>query len=225
MQIIHSNYLQMKKSTSKKKVAIAIGLGAIVVGGTAILLHKRNKKKKAIANGNALILKDKWTGFESYQALPGSQSGIKSPAFTNVFGASEYLKDYPRGIRNNNPGNIILTSKEWNGEIPKSKNTDGRFKQFYTFSSGVRATILNLKAYFKQGHVTPRKIISKWSPPSENNTASYIAYVSKTLNTSPDTPLSFQKNTIQKLVEAIFFKENGKQYLKQSDFDKAWAAV
>jgi hypothetical protein len=146
-------------------------------------------------------------------------------AFSNYFGGSFPLSGYPRGVRNNNPGNIILTSSLWKGEIPKEENTDGRFKQFYQYTSGIRATIINLQSYYKKGYRTIRQIISRWAPPSENNTENYITYVANRCGISPEIPISFNKATVQKIVEAIIIKENGKLYMDQGQFDKAWAAV
>ncbi|MCA9329527.1 hypothetical protein KDA11_02695, partial [Candidatus Saccharibacteria bacterium] len=34
----------------------------------------------------------------------------------------------PRGIRNNNPGNIRISNNQWRGKIPVSQNTDGSFE-------------------------------------------------------------------------------------------------
>jgi hypothetical protein len=144
------------------------------------------------------------------------------PAFTNYFGGGQFLYGHARGVRNNNPGNIIMTKTLWEGEIPKEENTDGRFKQFYKYSDGVKAIITNLKSYYKRGLRTIFEIISKWAPDNENNTLSYIGHVSDYMGVSSLSPISFDKATIQKLVEAIIIRENGKLYLKQGQFDSAW---
>lgn len=144
------------------------------------------------------------------------------PVFRNFFGGSEVLVGFPRGIRNNNPGNIEKTTTLWKGEIPQFKNTDGRFKQFYNYIYGVRAIILNIKAYFRKGIKTPRQVISRWAPPGENNTDNYIRFVSSYIGVPENLPIPFEKSTIKKLIEAIIIKENGRLYLNQNDFDKAW---
>ena len=33
-------------------------------------------------------------------------------------------KELTRGIRNNNPGNLVLTNIAWQGKIPNSQNTE-----------------------------------------------------------------------------------------------------
>ena len=147
------------------------------------------------------------------------------PVFQNYFGNSEMLTGYPRGIRNNNPGNIEMTKTLWKGEVPQYQNSDGRFKQFYNYAYGVRAAILNIKAYFNKGIKTPRQIINRWAPPGENNTENYVRFVSNYIGIPENSPIQYEKSTIQKLIEAIIIKENGKLYLNQSDFDKAWSAI
>lgn len=144
------------------------------------------------------------------------------PVFQNFFGGKHVLSGYPRGVRNNNPGNIEMTKLLWKGEIPQFKNTDGRFKQFYNYVYGVRAIILNIKAYFRKGIKTPRQVINRWAPQGENNTENYIRYVSNYIGVPDNSPIPFEKGTMKKLVEAIILKENGKLYLNQNDFDKAW---
>lgn len=147
------------------------------------------------------------------------------PIFKNYFGGKNVLIGYPRGVRNNNPGNIEKTKSLWRGEMPHSQNTDGRFKQFYNYIYGVRAAILNIKAYMKKGYKTPRQIINRWAPPGENNSENYIRYVSNYTGVPENSPVPYEKHTMQKLIEAIIIKENGKLYLTQTIFDKAWTAA
>ena len=147
------------------------------------------------------------------------------PVFQNYLGGKERLSGYPRGIRNNNPGNIEMTRTLWRGEMPHFQNTDGRFKQFYNYVYGVRAALLNVKAYLKKGYKTPRQIINRWAPPGENNTENYIRFVTNYIGIPENSPVPYEKQIMQKLIEAIIIKENGKLYLSQTDFDKAWTAA
>ena len=80
-----------------------------------------------------------------------------------------------RGLKNNNPGNIVLDGRVWLGEVVPS--SDKRFKQFKTRAYGYRAIFVNLAAYIRNGHNTIEKIITRWAPAFENNTASYIAHI------------------------------------------------
>jgi hypothetical protein len=139
-----------------------------------------------------------------------------SKQFVNYLGQLGQIINAPRGIKNNNPGNINKTYKDgkpylWKGEIPHEENTDKRFKQFYDFIYGVRAIILNLKSYFKSGKNTVRKIISTWAPASENKegTEAYIKYVSSQLKVNPDSVLIENEKNLGLLTKAIAKFENG----------------
>lgn len=50
----------------------------------------------------------------------------------------------PRGLRNNNPGNIRLSSTKYQGEVQPSQDT--AFKQFESMAYGYRA-IFRTTAY------------------------------------------------------------------------------
>lgn len=81
-----------------------------------------------------------------------------------------------RGIRNNNPGNIRLSAARWKGEIRPAK--DKEFCAFTSMEYGLRALIVTLRTYVVNHKVnTVRKMISRWAPANENNTAAYISYV------------------------------------------------
>lgn len=77
-----------------------------------------------------------------------------------------------RGLRNNNPGNIRKDGTHWKGEVEPSR--DAAFKQFESMAWGYRAMFKCLNTYSrKYGLDTIRKMISRWAPPSENDTDPY----------------------------------------------------
>lgn len=118
-----------------------------------------------------------------------------------------------RGIRNNNIGNIRISSNNWKGKIPKEQNTDGVFEQFTSLAYGVRALIVLLNNYIKlYGANTITKIITKYAPSNENNTAGYIASVVSQTGIPANQVLDF-KNTAQiySIIKAIAYVENGVQ--------------
>ena len=85
-----------------------------------------------------------------------------------------------RGIRNNNPLNIRLSSDKWQGQVlPQRGSGEGAFCQFYSMEYGWRAAfvILCRTYYGKYGLKTIRGIVSRWAPPKENNTEAYIRRV------------------------------------------------
>jgi hypothetical protein len=78
----------------------------------------------------------------------------------------------PRGLRNNNPLNIRHSADRFRGEIA---GTDKSFKTFSSLAYGYRAAFVILGTYLSQGCNTIEKIISRWAPPAENDTESYIS--------------------------------------------------
>lgn len=124
-----------------------------------------------------------------------------------------------RGIRNNNPGNIEFNNQP--GASLESKG--GRFARFSTPEQGLNAMSKQLDLYFtgKSRNVTKpintiQDIISTWAPPKnkkgqvENNTAAYIASVSKAMGVSPTAKLNLNDpNTKAALMAAMITHENG----------------
>lgn len=114
-----------------------------------------------------------------------------------------------RGLRNNNPGNIRHDGTRWQGErIP---STDPSFKQFTSMAYGYRAMFKLLTNYARlHGCQTIRKIISRWAPPSENDTAAYIATVSRLTGIAPDQTIDIASHDqMCSLVAAMSQVKNG----------------
>ena len=145
--------------------------------------------------------------------------------FRNRNGGSSYLFSSPRGIRNNNPGNLVQSGSKWKGKLPKHQNKDRRFEMFISFEYGVRAMIKLLQNYMKKDVNTIEKILNKYAPTFENNTKAYIRKVSKDLNVSQTTKLLPTKNTLQQLVFSIAKVENGGNYMTKELFEKAYALL
>ena len=85
-----------------------------------------------------------------------------------------------RGIRNNNPLNIRHSADRWQGARKEQK--DKAFVQFTTMTYGYRAAWKTLESYWKYFHnllkaFNVRNIISRWAPPTENDTEAYIRAV------------------------------------------------
>ena len=122
----------------------------------------------------------------------------------------------PRGIRNNNPLNIRLSSDKWQGQVlPQRGSGEGAFCQFYTMEYGWRAAfvILCRTYYGKYGLKTIRDIVSRWAPAKENNTEAYIRHVSDYTGIAPNKVLgSPQEHPTQWLLigYAMAVVENGK---------------
>lgn len=127
-----------------------------------------------------------------------------------VAGGGESVADGPRGVRNNNPGNLESSSSNpWVGQT----GSDGRFAKFETPEHGIRALGRNLISYQRQGIDTVGEIINRWAPPSDNNdTAAYIKAVCAQLGVTANQPLDASNpDTLQALCTAIIKHENGTQ--------------
>lgn len=82
-----------------------------------------------------------------------------------------------RGLRNNNPGNIRLSSTRYQGEVT---STDSAFKQFKSMAYGYRAMFVLLYTYQKKHKLhTIEAMISRYAPAVENYTEAYIKAVSE----------------------------------------------
>ena len=114
----------------------------------------------------------------------------------------------PRGIRNNNPGNIERSGVTWKGMSP-DQSSDSRFIVFSSPEYGIRAMARVLKNYMAQGYNTVQKIINRWAPPIENDTGSYVRAVASHLGVDPTMPINV--DYIPLLIEAIIQHENGQQ--------------
>ncbi|MDR1562713.1 MAG: hypothetical protein LBS54_06485 [Dysgonamonadaceae bacterium] len=55
---------------------------------------------------------------------------------------------------------------------------------------GYRAAFVTLGTYLSRGQNTIETIVTKWAPPSENNTAGYIEKVAKYSGVPKDKPLT-----------------------------------
>jgi hypothetical protein len=115
----------------------------------------------------------------------------------------------PRGVRNNNPGNIRL-GQAWKGLA--LEQTDSAFCQFTSMAYGTRAIASIMYTYLrKYGLNTVNQIIHRWAPPEDlNDTSAYVAYVCGVLDVGPDEPIDVtNKDVMAKLIRAIVTQENG----------------
>ena len=124
----------------------------------------------------------------------------------------------PRGIRNNNPGNIRHSLAAWLGKATEQK--DKSFVSFKTPEYGIRAMARILINYQKRYKLkTIEKMISRWAPPNENNTAAYVMVVSRSIGVTKDTDINLttDRQRFTRLLKAIIQHENGnpKPYGKQ----------
>lgn len=147
---------------------------------------------------------------------------LPAPSFLETIGLS--LMAMTRGERNNNPGNIRLSSAPWQGKVG---GTDTAFETFADAKAGIRALAVNLRTYQnRHGLDTVREIIARYAPASENNTAAYVRAVANAVGIGPDDQIDLSSDaTLTALVAAIITHENGRNVYAWSDIAAAVSAA
>ncbi len=167
----------------------------------------------------------------AYQLVPeAAVRGYRQPPSVSELqtdptmqGVMKMASGNPRGLRNNNPGNLEKTPQQWEGEV---QGKDPRFKTFATPEDGIRGIQTSLLKKVDRGLDTVNKIISSYAPSFENDTKAYITDVSKTLGIDPNTPLDLKNNTDlrAKFIGAMINHENGKNPFGHEKIKKAITA-
>lgn len=136
-------------------------------------------------------------------------------------------KTTPRGLRNNNPGNIRNNDKvKWQGEVDPQSKRDFTFEEFKDRASGYRALLKLLRNYQKlHGCRTIVDYIQRWAPDIENNTSGYITRVCQEMQ----VPTSFvpdpdEKSIMVAFAAAISQVENGVPAVL-SEVEAGWDAL
>lgn len=122
----------------------------------------------------------------------------------------EFIDNQPRGIRNNNPGNI-RRGENWLGL--RDEQTDTAFCQFKEIKYGIRALARILRTYqSKYGLKTVSLILNRFAPSNENDTKSYIGHVASSLGVGRDDAIDVKEEGVMlSLIRSIIRHENGMQ--------------
>jgi hypothetical protein len=135
----------------------------------------------------------------------------------------------PRPCRNNNPGNIRRTAIPWLGlaELPEMDAYQRAEQEFCVFKSpayGFRALAVDLLTSFERGRTSVAQIVSRFAPPAENDTASYIDAVAHALKVEPSAVLDLANaDTLKAFCRAIAVHEAGGWFFDDADLDKGVA--
>ncbi len=137
----------------------------------------------------------------------------------------------PRPVRNNNPCDIEAT-QPWMGLMPfeqmnSEQRGEPRFAVFKSPAWGFRAAIMLLRNYYRHyGLETVDKLAARWAPPSENDTAQYVATVCRLTGFGHDQTLDMEDGkTLCTLVKAFTQMESGEWSPAWSDELLAQGAV
>ena len=157
-------------------------------------------------------LRAAWSRIFAPKPVPASPAPAPRPPDPPVAKAKA-----PRGIRNNNPGNIRGTGPAgqkldpWRGQVGLD---DQGFCIFDTPEQGLRALALLMLIYQSRHRLmTLQGIVKRWAPPNENNTAAYVAAVCIACGVRADDAvhLARDRHMLEQLVRAIVKHENGLQ--------------
>lgn len=127
----------------------------------------------------------------------------------------------PRGLRNNNPGNLERTTDRWKGM--SQSQPDDRFITFESMAYGYRALFMVIRTYIRRyGLDTIPLILKRYAPHNENNTDRYIKSVLRQMGASEGTKIDYRDECQMKtLARAITRVENGRAWF-DSDVDEGW---
>lgn len=109
------------------------------------------------------------------------------------------FKELPRGMRNNNPGNIKKSKCRWKG---KTKSTDRSFEQFNYYWQGVRVMMIILLKYYDEGANTVERIVYKYARENQLLTP-YVESVSKGMALRPRQQFTMNRPTLLLLCTEI----------------------
>ena len=130
-----------------------------------------------------------------------------------------------RGLRNNNPGNLVATAQKWQGEL----TPDRPFARFSNVAWGLRAMITDILGdIVVDGYNTIRKLITIYAPPTENDTAAYIRTVSSATEWGADKIIDPTRTNIEKLIRAQLPVEIGPAdatKISSGDFSQAFSLL
>lgn len=158
--------------------------------------------KDGIGQGIDWLLK-KLDISKEFDALMGLGAG--SPNDTDSETAKERAA-LPRGIRNNNPGNLEYAGQRG---ATKELGPGGRFAVFRTREEGLAALARQIELYAARGYNSVLQIMNAFAPPGENDTELYAERVAKSMRVGSIDELDLNNSrTVASLMNAIIAHEN-----------------
>lgn len=111
------------------------------------------------------------------------------------------------GANANNPGNM------------RPPGASKGFAKYGSVREGMLAMAGNLLSYSRRGLNNISGIVSRWAPPSENDTAAYIAHVSKLMGVGADQDLNLRDpQVLSNLMSAMTQHEKGNMPYSPNQF-------
>lgn len=135
---------------------------------------------------------------------PSSVGGAVSQGLSNY--GTIMSKIYPLAERNFNPGNLRFAGQR------NAAMGEGNFAKFSSNEAGLQAMADQLRLYQNRDKLnTIQQIVSKYAPRSENDTAAYIANVSRATGFAPNQNLNLDDQAVlSRLISAMTKQENSR---------------
>jgi hypothetical protein len=186
---------------------------ALAAAGAAALYYA-SQGSAAAADGSS----DDGSDSSATGAAADFLSENTSRVSTFLQGLGYYVGIPPKGLRDNNPGNLrYVASIPWQGLV----GNDGTgYCVFDTAENGVRAMGHQLRTYASRGLNSVAQIISTYAPSVENNTSAYIADVAGDLGVEPGDFIDVN-GILPQLVAAMIKHEQGIQPFSDEEL-QAW---
>ncbi|EPE4838417.1 lytic transglycosylase domain-containing protein [Yersinia enterocolitica] len=137
-----------------------------------------------------------------------AQSARRTHKDNSVTEQYRAIYSLPRGLRNNNPGNLNFAGQRG---ATLEDGPNARFARFPSMVEGIAALDRQVMLYLKRDKNTIDKIIDIYAPSSDgNNTSAYKSYLSRYTGLGLNEKInSSNVYTIQKLIQGIINHENG----------------
>jgi hypothetical protein len=190
-----------------KQVLIGAGVGGLALAG---LFLSRRANATEVNQGGKVDQPTSTTNQGGAVTAPPVTAQPPQKPVTNT--------SLPRGIRNNNPGNIKKGPSQWVGKI----GNDGVFETFDTAENGIRAMARLLRTYRNSyGLNTIRGIIQRWTSGDpamvQNN---YVAHIVNKTGIAEHLQL-IGVSQYAAVVEQMIYFENGQQPYSKAMITKA----
>ena len=208
-QLTKNNYDQLKSMLSLEGRSALKGSGAISDFEFKVLEKAQSALGRNLSNDDAVAtLKDLKLDLTAGKML---KDGIPPDVVEKVIGkrlpfsaVGNTSVSIPASSRlsyvNNNPGNLRFAGQ------PGAVQGEGGFAKFDSPEAGLQALENQIKLDAGRGH-TIASFVSKFAPPTENDTATYIRNIATATSSSPMTPIA--QIDIKKLLAAMAKQESG----------------
>lgn len=148
---------------------------------------------------------------------------LTSSGSTVIGGIVDKVASSIRGIRNNNPTNMMDSGIQWDGMTGVDANG---FLQFATMAAGLRAPAKNLRNYGRlDGISTVDGVARRWSKTDQD---AYSANLAAWLGVDPQDSIDLESTaTLSGLLRGIIRQEDGgaAELLVDSQIDSAVASI